>query len=79
MRLNTKMRYGTRALLDLALRSGGAAVSLSEIAAAQQISDKYLEQLFAADAAAREAVASAVRRRQAAAELLARREAEAEA
>lgn len=41
--------------------------------------EREIEQLFAADAAAREAVASAVRRRQAAAELLARREAEAEA
>ena len=48
MRLNTKMRYGTRAMLDLALRSGQGMVSLSEIAQSQEISEKYLESLFAA-------------------------------
>jgi Rrf2 family protein len=47
MKLNTKMRYGTRALLELALRTEEGAVSLSEIAVAQELSDKYLELLFA--------------------------------
>jgi Rrf2 family transcriptional regulator, cysteine metabolism repressor len=47
MKLNTKMRYGTRALLELALRAEEGAVSLSEIAATQEISEKYLELLFA--------------------------------
>ncbi len=47
MRLNTKMRYGTRAMLELALHHQEGAVSLSEIAASQEISEKYLELLFA--------------------------------
>ena len=48
MRLNTKIRYGARALAELARHPSGEAVSLSEIAAAQGISAKYLEALFAA-------------------------------
>jgi Rrf2 family protein len=48
MKLNTKMRYGTRAMLELALRGQESAVSLSEIAQSQEISEKYLELLFAA-------------------------------
>jgi len=49
MKLNTKMRYGTRAMLDLALslENGNTVVSVREIAARQQISSKYLEQLLA--------------------------------
>ena len=47
MKLNTKMRYGTRAMLELALHHQEGAVSLSEIAASQEISEKYLELLFA--------------------------------
>jgi Rrf2 family protein len=47
MRLNTKVRYGTRALLELALRFDDGPVSVGEIAAAQGVSDKYLEALFA--------------------------------
>jgi Rrf2 family protein len=47
MRLNTKMRYGARALVELARRQTSDAVSLGEIANAQGISEKYLETLFA--------------------------------
>ena len=46
MRLNTRMRYGTRAMLELAMHYQEGAVSLSEVAASQVISDKYLESLF---------------------------------
>ncbi len=47
MKLNTKMRYGTRALLELALHHEQGALSLGQIAAAQGISEKYLEALLA--------------------------------
>jgi Rrf2 family iron-sulfur cluster assembly transcriptional regulator len=46
MRLSTKGRYAVMAVADLA-RQGDRAVSLAEIAARQQISLSYLEQLFA--------------------------------
>jgi Rrf2 family iron-sulfur cluster assembly transcriptional regulator len=51
MRLSTKGRYAVMAMTDLAGRQGAddqvRAVSLAEIAARQQISLSYLEQLFA--------------------------------
>ena len=47
MKLSTRTRYGTRALLELALHSGGEPVSLKDIARQQQISLPYLEQLIA--------------------------------
>lgn len=52
MRLSTKGRYAVMAMADLARRqdaaeSGERAVSLADIAARQQISLSYLEQLFA--------------------------------
>jgi Rrf2 family iron-sulfur cluster assembly transcriptional regulator len=47
MRLSTKGRYAVMAMVDLAGHSGPRAVSLAEIAARQQISLPYLEQLFA--------------------------------
>ena len=47
MKLSTKTRYGTRALLDLALNYGKGTVSVREIAARQDVSPKYLEQLLA--------------------------------
>jgi Rrf2 family transcriptional regulator, cysteine metabolism repressor len=46
MKLNTKMRYGTRALLELALHVEQGPLSLTEIAASQELSEKYLESLF---------------------------------
>ena len=47
MRLSTKGRYAVMAMADLAAHGGERAVSLAEIAARQQISLPYLEQLFA--------------------------------
>ena len=49
MRLGTRGRYAVMAMTDLAGRQGaaeGRAVSLSDIAARQEISLSYLEQLF---------------------------------
>ncbi len=46
MKLTTKGRYAVTALLDLALHDGQGPVCLSEIAARQDISLPYLEQLF---------------------------------
>lgn len=47
MRLSTKGRYAVMAMTDLARHGRGGAVRLSEIAARQEISPAYLEQLFA--------------------------------
>ena len=47
MRLSTKGRYAVMALTDLARHGETRAVSLAEIAARQEISLSYLEQLFA--------------------------------
>lgn len=47
MKLSTKGRYGLRALIDLAQYSDREAVSISSIAQRQNISESYLEQLFA--------------------------------
>lgn len=47
MKLSTKGRYGLRAALDLAVHSKEEAVCLSSIAARQNISVNYLEQLIA--------------------------------
>jgi len=49
MRLSTKGRYAVMAMVDLARRESDAAraVALADIAARQEISLSYLEQLFA--------------------------------
>jgi len=47
MKLSTKGRYGTRALLDLALHRAEEPVALKSIAERQQISLPYLEHLVA--------------------------------
>lgn len=47
MKLSTKGRYGLRALIDLAQYSEQEPVSISSIAARQDISERYLEQLMA--------------------------------
>lgn len=47
MRLSTKGRYGVKAMLDLALHSSEGLISLKSIAERQDISENYLEQLFA--------------------------------
>ncbi len=46
MKLSTRARYGTRALLDLALQSGEGIVLLKDIAQRQEISLPYLEHLI---------------------------------
>ena len=45
MKLSTKGRYGLRAMIDLARYSEDEPVSVSSIAARQDISERYLEQL----------------------------------
>lgn len=47
MRISTKGRYALRMMLDLALHNTGTPVRIKEIAARQEISDKYLEQIIA--------------------------------
>lgn len=48
MKLNTRMRYGTRAMLELALDYREGPTSIREIADRQGLSAKYLEQLLSA-------------------------------
>lgn len=48
MKLNTKTRYGTRAMLELALKEEPGPLSAKEIAEGQDVSVKYLESLLAA-------------------------------
>jgi Rrf2 family transcriptional regulator, cysteine metabolism repressor len=48
MKVSTKGRYGLRAMMDLAMcQTDATPVYLSSIAKRQNISDKYLEQIFA--------------------------------
>jgi Rrf2 family protein len=47
MKLSTRTRYGTRAILELALHGGEGPVFLKNIARQQQISLPYLEHLIA--------------------------------
>jgi len=47
MKLSARTRYGTRALLDLALQQGEKPVLLKDIARRQQVSLSYLEHLIA--------------------------------
>ena len=47
MKLSTRTRYGTRALLELALHDVNGPVFLKDIADSQQISLAYLEHLIA--------------------------------
>lgn len=46
MKLSTKGRYGVVAMYDLAMNSGRGPISLKSVAARQQISEHYLEQLM---------------------------------
>ncbi len=46
MRLSTKARYGTRAMLDIAINYEKGPVSLKGLAQRQHISVKYMEQLI---------------------------------
>lgn len=46
MKISTKIRYGARALLELATRYGEGPIELREIAKKENISFKYLEQVI---------------------------------
>lgn len=46
MKISTKIRYGTRAMLELASHFGEGPIDLREIAGKQNISLKYLEQVI---------------------------------
>jgi Rrf2 family protein len=46
MKVSSKARYGLKALLDLAVHAKSEHIALKAIAERQQISDRYLEQVF---------------------------------
>lgn len=46
MKISTKGRYALRLMLDLAMNNTGEPVRIKDIAARQEISDKYLEQII---------------------------------
>lgn len=46
MKISTRARYGTRAMLDLALHYDQGTIMVKDIAERQQISGRYLEQLL---------------------------------
>jgi Rrf2 family cysteine metabolism transcriptional repressor len=46
MKISTKIRYGTRAMLELASHYGEGPIELKEIAKRENISLKYLEQVI---------------------------------
>ena len=46
MKISTKGRYALRLMLDLAVNAKDERVSVKSIAARQEISDKYLEQII---------------------------------
>ena len=48
MKLSTKMRYGTRVMVGLAMAYPQRAISVKELAYDQGLSTKYLEQIMAA-------------------------------
>ena len=47
MKLSTKVRYGTRAMMDLAMHENGEPVQLKDIAKRQGVSLSYLEHVIA--------------------------------
>lgn len=47
MKISTKGRYALRMMIDLAKNQGDGYVSLKDIAARQEVSKKYLEQIVA--------------------------------
>lgn len=47
MKISTKGRYAVRVMLDLALNNTGESIKAKDIAARQEISEKYLEQIIA--------------------------------
>ena len=47
LKISTKGRYGLRALIDLVINSDSESVTLKAISERQNISERYLEQIFA--------------------------------
>jgi Rrf2 family cysteine metabolism transcriptional repressor len=48
MKLSTKIRYGTRAMIDIALHTAQGPTLMKEIAARQDIAPKYLDHILSA-------------------------------
>ena len=48
MKLSTKSRYGTRAMMDIAMHSDGGPSMLRDIAERQAVSPKYLDHILSA-------------------------------
>lgn len=46
MKISTKGRYGLRALIDIAMYSSSEIVTLKSVSERQNISERYLEQIF---------------------------------
>ena len=46
MRLSTKSRYGVRAIFDIAYHSEGLETQVKDISRRQEISPRYIEQIF---------------------------------
>src|SRR5512145_2183863 len=46
MKLTTKSRYGVRSIFDIAYNAGGLPAQIKDISERQQISPRYLEQIF---------------------------------
>jgi len=46
MRLSTKSRYGVRAIFDIAYHSAGLETQVKDISRRQEISPRYIEQIF---------------------------------
>ncbi len=46
MKISTKTRYGVRAIFDLAYHSSGTSAQVKDISKRQNISQRYLEQIF---------------------------------
>ena len=47
MKISTKGRYAVRVMIDLARNNTGECIKLKDIAARQELSEKYLEQIIA--------------------------------
>ncbi len=47
MKISTKGRYALRLMIDLATNDDGKPIRIKDVAARQEISDKYLEQIIA--------------------------------
>jgi Rrf2 family protein len=46
MKLTTQSRYGVRAIFDIAYNSGGLETQVKDISRRQDISPRYIEQIF---------------------------------